>query len=214
MKNIKNIILITCIIFTQVFYAQIIVDMSDDDLVLPPGYNQTGQYYEKDVNNYLDNFTGTWEYINGSEKFQLILTKSVMYHNIIPKFNINVFEDGITFKYKKFIDNILVFESPTITEPKFHSYDGVILEGYMVDYGRVTKSVYNLPVLGGELLKQGGEYFHPTCIIRKLNTPSGQPEKIKFNLYMRQSSFGETSNEAYDGLPTFSIPNNVILTKI
>lgn len=214
MKNIKNIILIACILFIQAFYGQIIVDMSDDDLVLPPGYNQTGQYYEKDVNNYLDNFTGTWEYVNGNEKFEVILTKIIMYHEVDPDLNLNFYEDGIKIQYKKYHNGSLIFESPIVDYPSFSSYDGVILEGYMVDYGRVTKSVYNLPVLGGELLKQGDEYFHPTCIIRKLNTPSGQPEKIKFNLYMRQSSFGETSNETYDGLPTFSIPDNIQLTKI
>ena len=69
MKNfINNILILISANISFTMNAQVIVDMSSD-VVLPTNYNQTGQYYEKDVHNYLNRFVGTWEYINGNEKF-------------------------------------------------------------------------------------------------------------------------------------------------
>lgn len=210
----KLIILLLFILFSCKSTSQIIVNMAGDNNNYPNDYLSNGEYYIKDINNNLDNFTGTWEYVNGNEKFQIILTKVVMYHQVIPELDYNFYEDGIVLQYKKFLNNNLTFTSPLYQDPNFSSMDGITLQGYVVDYARVTKTIYYPQAMGGGLRKQGGEYFAPNCIIEKLPSISGQPDKIKFNLYMRQSMFGETSNEAYDGLPTFSIPNGIVLTKI
>lgn len=47
--------------------------MAGDNNNYPDNYLSNGEYYIKDINNNLDIFTGTWEYVNGNEKFQIIL---------------------------------------------------------------------------------------------------------------------------------------------
>lgn len=163
--------------------SQIVVDMTSDDPV-PSNYNQTGQYYEKDVHNYLLPFIGTWEYVNGNEKFQIILTKVTKYHTVIPDLNLDFYEDGITLQYKKFVNGNLVFESPVTGKPIFTSENGLELEGAVTDYGRVTQTVYKPQQMGGGVWKQGGEYFYPDCTIEKLPLSLNEPPKIKFHFIL------------------------------
>ncbi|WP_332454438.1 DUF6705 family protein [Chryseobacterium aquaticum] len=184
----KNIIiksfLLSLITIMMNCKGQIIVDMSSD-VILPSNYNETGQYYEKDVHNYLDNFSGIWEYVNGNEKFQIILTKMIKYHNVNSKFNINIYKDGITLKYKKYLNNNLIYESPSNDYPSFTTENGSKLEGYINDSGRLTRTVYYPKGTGGGILKQGGEYFHPSCTIELLPailTLNGGVEPRKLNL--------------------------------
>ncbi len=79
---LKIIFLISILLIINFSNAQTIVNMAGNSTNLPSNYRSTGNYYIKDVNNYLDNFTGTWEYVNGNEKFQIILTKVYKYHTI------------------------------------------------------------------------------------------------------------------------------------
>lgn len=192
--------------------GQIIVDMSSD-VVLPSNYNETGQYYEKDVHNYLDNFVGTWEYVNGNEKFQIILTKIIKHHTNIPEIKLNFYEDGISLRYKKFVNNNLVFESPAINKPTFSTLNGQTLRGFMQDYSRLTTTVHYPQAAGGGVLKQGGEYFTPDCTIELQPLSLNSPPKIKFTLDIGET-VGEYRNPAYNGMPTFSVPNDVVMTKV
>lgn len=219
MKNfIKNILILISANISFTMNAQVIVDMSSD-VVLPTNYNQTGQYYEKDVHNYLNRFVGTWEYINGNEKFQIILTKFVMYHNVTPIINLNFYEDGIGVQYKKFENGNLIFSSPIPNEPNFTTYNGINLEGNITDYGRVTVEV-NRPTFGflePLTLHKGGEYFYPDCMIELQPLSLTEPPKIKFSLYFSRETggFGNPhNNPAYNGQPLFSIPSNIIMTKV
>ncbi|WP_317038877.1 DUF6705 family protein [Chryseobacterium aquaticum] len=213
MKNITIKLILLGFITSMInCKSQIIVDISSD-AVLPSNYDETGQYYEKDVHNYLDNFTGTWEYINGNEKFQIILTKMIKYHNVNSKFNINIYKDGITLKYKKFANNNLTFESPSYSYPNFRTENGQKLEGFFTDYERLTRTVHYPQGAGGGVLKQGGEYFHPSCTIELQPLTLNSPPKIKFTLDIGET-VGEYRNPAYSGMPTFSIPNDVVMTKV
>ncbi|WP_130914077.1 DUF6705 family protein [Chryseobacterium taihuense] len=222
MKTITFKILFFNIIFIfAIFNSQTIIVRGQNNGNLPEDFNSTGQYYYKDVYNYLDNFVGTWEYVNGNEKFQIILTKIIKYHTNIPNIKLNFYEDGIAVRYKKFQNGNLVFESPLPNEPSFTSQDGQKLEGYIVDYGRVTVDVNwpTVPTLGPQgVFKHGGEYFHPTCIIEKMPLILNHPQRIKFKLYLgKPSAYGignEYNNPAYNGLPTFSIPNMVVMKKV
>jgi len=181
---------------------------------LPENFLSSGQYYYKDVNNYLDNFTGIWEYVSGNEKFQIILTKVIKYHVIVNSFfNHNFYEDGIRIQYKKYVYNNLVFESPSYNYPNFRTEDGQKLEGFFTDYGRLTRTVYYPKGAGGGVLKQGGEYFHPSCTIELQPLTLSSPPKIKFTLDIGET-VGEYRNPAYSGMPTFSIPNDVVMTKV
>ncbi|CAD7808796.1 hypothetical protein CHRY9390_01890 [Chryseobacterium aquaeductus] len=198
--------------------AQTVVDISSST-PLPSDYNENGLYYEKDIHNYLDNFVGVWEYVNGKEKFQITLTKIVKHHLYSPKVKLNVYEDGIAFQYKKYKGSLLIYSSPIMSKPTFRTYDGNKLDGTFIDYERVTQEVrwphYVGPPMAGTIYKQGGEYFHPDCTIEKVS--SGLVSQIKFHLYLwpMNAGFGSPyDNPIYAGQPRFSIPNDVILTKV
>lgn len=65
------------------------------------------------------------------------------------------------------------FESPVVNEPSLTRSNGIKLEGYIVDYGRVTVDT-KLPldnILKLGVLRQGGDYFHPSCTIERCNVP-------------------------------------------
>ena len=219
MKSI-NLKLVLIILVMNLFNckSQTIIHLGQKNHNLPKNFKSFGQYYYKDTNNYLNSFIGTWEYINGSEKFQISLTKITKYHEVTsspPYLNLNYYTDGIAYKYKKFVNGNLIFESPNSTEPALTILEnnGTILEGFIKDYGRVTRTVYKPQIVGGGVLKQGGEYFDPICQIELQPLSLSEPPKIKFSLGFWEN-FGEYTNPIYDGQPKFSIPNNIILTKV
>ena len=187
--------------------------MSGDDINYPHGYLGTGQYYIKDINNYLDNFTGTWEYVNGNEKFQIVLTKVIKYHVIEPLLDLNFYEDGIVLRYKKFVNNSLIFESPNYEMPDFISRDGLLLKGGIYDYGRITKTIYMpFPRNSTEVYMPGGQPIYPHCWIERLMTLRTEPKKIKFSLSLTGTI--NYDRATYAGQPTFSIPNDIVMVKV
>jgi len=214
MKNISiKLFLFSFIISMMNCKSQTIIVRGGDNGILPEGFKNTGLYYYKDVHNYLDNFVGTWEYVNGNEKFQIILTKIIKHHTNIPEIKLNFYEDGIALRYKRFVNNNLVFESPAKNEPTFSTLNGQTLKGFMQDYGRLTRTVHYPQAAGGGVLKQGGEYFTPDCTIELQPVALNGTPKIKFTLDIGET-VGEYRNPAYNGMPTFSIPNDVIMTKV
>jgi len=214
--NIKYLTVLLLLTNFIICKSQTIIVRGGNNGSLPSNFLSTGSYYYKDVHNYLDNYVGTWEYVNGNEKFQILMTKILKYHIFHSDIKLNFYEDRISIKYKKFVNNTLMFESPSNSDITFISDDGLKLKGSMTDYGRVTvdANYWPTPLLPSGVFKHGGEYFHPRCTIEKI--PQSSPAKIKFNLSLRQSSgFGnEYNNPAYAGQPTFSIPNNVVMTKV
>lgn len=211
MKKISINILLVFLFSTAVVKAQTVINMADNNTNYPSGYLSNGQYYIKDVNNYLDNFTGTWEYTNGNEKFQISLSKLVKYHRLTPINNYNYYEDGIKIIYKKFYNGNLIFKSPDIEKPYFDTKNGQILNGYITDYGRIAKTVI-VPKIN-KVLFPGGYPLQPKCNIELLPTNSNEPKKIKFHLYY----WDHTTNydhETYAGQPIFSVPSDIIMTKI
>lgn len=217
MKNIylKIIFLLPLFLCSNLSISQIIIKRGEKGIngVLPPDYNRTGQYYYKDVDNYLDNFTGTWEYVNGNEKFQIVLTKVIKYHVIEPLLDLNFYEDGIVLRYKKFVNNSLIFESPNYEMPDFSSTDGLLLKGNIKDYGRITKTIYMpYPRNSTEVRWQGGHPIYPHCWIERLMTLRTEPKKIKFSLSLTGTiNYDRTT---YAGQPTFSIPNDIVMVKV
>ena len=182
------------------------INMAGDNIAYAHGYLSTGQYYIKDINNNLDNFIGTWEYVNGNEKFQIIFTKVIKHHKISSISNSNYYEDGIKYIYKKYVNNVLVFTSPARDYPSFRTKDGILLEGSIKDYGRITKNVY-VP-LANKLIYPGGGPVDARCKITKLSA-----NQIKFYLYLRDH-FPNYDDETYAGQPLFSVPNDIIMTKV
>lgn len=68
MKKIINILII---FFGIICNAQIIVPLEYDNF-----NNLENGNYLKDVNGYLDKFTGTWKYVNGTEEFIVKIEKA------------------------------------------------------------------------------------------------------------------------------------------
>jgi hypothetical protein len=208
-NKIKILILLTGLSmqYKAQMYTIDMADNSSNSNIPPQNYLSTGQYYIKDISNFLNNFVGTWEYKNGNEKFQIILTKVIHHHYVETELlNYNYYQDGIKYQYKRYVNNVLVFESPIKNYPSFRTKDGVLLEGSIKDYGRITKNVY-LP-LTNELMYAGGGPVDANCDIIKVST-----NQIKFHLYLRQH-FPNYNIEAYAGQPIFSLPNDVTLTKV
>lgn len=214
--NIKYFKILFLLVLSNMINAQTIVDITSNN-TFPSDYNKTGLYYEKDIHNYLDNFVGTWEYINGNDKFQIILTKITKYHYVNNDLNLNIYEDGISVSYRKYVNNNLIYNSPTPSKPALKTYNGDKLEGFFIDYGRVTVQV-NWPAFSNMgILHQGGEYYRPTCKIERMSPIVGQPERIKFKLYLENFTGGMGNpykNPLYNGLPTLSVPNMVVMRKV
>ena len=116
-------ILVTLIVFLSFFSvsSQTIVDMAGQR---ESSHYKNGEYYLKDVNNYLLPFLGTWRYVNGISEFRITVTKVSKYRVIFSDYKIDYYEDGVLLTYQKYENNDLVFSSPnTVTYP-----DGVIKE--------------------------------------------------------------------------------------
>lgn len=212
MKNLLfNIFLLFSLSITITFNAQTIVNMAGDNSVLPPNYRKTGEYYIKDLSNYLNSFTGTWEYTNGNESFQIILDKKIKYHVVIPQLNLDYYKDGITIQYKKFINSNLIYASPVSDRPTFQAEINNLLSGYVTDYGRIAKTVV-VPKINKVLLP-GGYPLQPNCDIELIPTNANEPKKIKFHLYY-WDHLTNYDHETYAGQSIFSVPNDIIMTKV
>ena len=207
---INKIILTVFLLNSMIVSSQNILIWGQNNGNLPSNFLNTGQYYYKDVNNYLNNFIGTWEYVNGNEKFQIVLTKVTMFHVVIPNLELNYYKDGIVMIYKKYLNNNLIFESPTYSNPNFLTDDGIILKGYLQDYGRISKTLY-FP-FSSEVYVPGGQPISPHCWLTKQPDMAGQPPRIFFNLDLTGTV--NYDKETYAGQPTFSIPNNVMMYKL
>jgi len=208
MKKIKLLMYSLTMILCWNTNSQIILDRSIKNDNLPENFDNSGNYYYKDVHQYLEWFEGTWEYVNGNEKFEITLTKVIEYHEVEPQLNLNFYEDGIVLQYRKYVDNQLTFESPAYQDPNFFCIDGNNLEGNIQDYGRISKSTY-MP-LTNLLLRQGGNPIYPFCTISKIPLENN---KVKFLL--NDSYFQNYYDfETYAGQPYYSIPDNIVMSKV
>lgn len=210
MKNIalKLSLLVATCVYSCSAGGQTIIAYGDENVTLPVNAMSTGQYYFKDVDQHLDNFVGTWQYVNSSEKFEVVCTKITNYHNVDPALNLNIYQDGITTQYRKYVNNVLVYQSPSQTVPELFSRDGVVLAGHTVDYGRTTKTIY-FPHDPTMVLQEGGGFIHPRT---RLEIVNDNPQQIKFSLSLTGTINYDV--ETYQGQPIFSIPNDVIMTKV
>ena len=208
MKKIYLIIYAIALLASLDSNSQIIITRSNDGTILPQNFQSTGEYYYKDVNNYLDWFVGTWEYVNGNEKFQITLTKVVEYHLINNYLNLNFYKDGIVLQYRTYLNNQLTFESPSYENPDFYCEDGNLLSGRIMDYGRLTRTLYKDP-FNTEVWIPGGTPMPTDCDITKHPLDNN---KIKFSLNFFEGQ--RYDSQTYLGQPVHSIPNNIVLTKV
>lgn len=189
--------------------CQTVIDMASSNNNLPSNFLSTGEYYFKDLQNNLDKFTGTWLYVNGNEKFELILLRINNHHVLDSELDYNYFEDGISIQYKKYVNDVVVYTSPVHSEPLLTCRDGISLEGFMTDYGRITKTdSFTIPGQQPFVFRQGGEPASARCWMKRV---SSNPDQVLFKLSLLFPKNHDA--ETYAGQPIFSIPNNVVLTR-
>jgi len=68
----KNTFLLFIILISTFFKSQsVIIDIEE------PGFGKPAGYYQKDTNNLLDPFQGTYIYTNGNKSFKIVLKKMI-----------------------------------------------------------------------------------------------------------------------------------------
>jgi len=199
----KKIILTLAIIITySCSSAQTVVDMATSHEV--NWSRKNGQYYLKDVNNYMQPYIGTWQYINGNEEFIITLTKIEMHHE--NQDNDDYYIDGINISYQKYENGILIYQSP----PNIDYPSGIIKEfGKLrltfTDYERVFK---NEPLNAS---RNAGHEAHLDLI----DNGNGS-YNLKFKLFTEQEhpNLGITYEPVTNGDPYHSTPTDIVMTKM
>ncbi|MCX8534697.1 DUF6705 family protein [Chryseobacterium luquanense] len=89
----KNIFIIFILFFTPLFKSQsVIIDIEES------GFGKPSGYYQKDLNNLLDPFQGTYIFSNGNTSFKIVLKK------MIKQYFASHYEDMIIGEYQ-YIEN-------------------------------------------------------------------------------------------------------------
>lgn len=184
MKNI--FITITLALIYSCSSAQTIVDMAGDR---QNEHYDNGQYYIKDVNDYMLPYLGTWRYIDDNKEFRITLIKVTMFHN--TQFDDNYYEDGLRIKYQKFENGILIYNSPLRENPT----------GIIKEFGKLNMSFTDY---------QRSEEIFPVDLILIPNGNGQYDLKFKLDKFERTNSYyKQHPNEPY-----FSVPNDIIMTKM
>lgn len=186
----KNLFLtLSFILLTSILFSQTVIDMAGEPL---QDEMENGNYYVKDVNNYMGPYIGTWHYINGNTEFRITLTKVTKYHEIDVEYNDNYYIDGLLIRYQKFENGNQIFQSPIEVYPTGIIKEPGKLNMSFTDYQR-NDEIFPLDLI---LISTG--------IINHFN--------LEFSLdrFERRNAYYENHpNEPY-----FSVPNNIIMIKM
>ncbi|MFD2891274.1 DUF6705 family protein [Flavobacterium chuncheonense] len=186
MKN-TIYILITTLVYSF-SSAQTIVDMAGNR---QNEHYKNGQYYIKDINNYMLSYIGTWRYVDGNKEFRITLTKVTKYHDVFALTNDNHFIDALYITYQKYENGQLVYNSPQDEYPT----------GIIKEFGKLNMSFTDY--------ERNNETFPVDLILM----PIGNNQyNLKFRLDMfekRNTYFEQHPNEPY-----FSVPNNIVMNKL
>ena len=185
MKNIFYTLLLVFITCSS--SAQIEVDMANSHNI--DWERKNGQYYLKDVNDYMLPYLGTWRYINGNKEFRITLTKVTMFHN--TQFGDNYYEDGLRIQYQKFENGILIYNSPLRENPT----------GIIKEFGKLNMSFTDY--------QRSGETF-PVDLILIPNGNGQYDLKFRLDHFERRNIY----HDLHPNEPFFSVPNNIIMTKM
>lgn len=173
--------------------AQTIVDVSTFNNGLP----STGKYY-KDMTGVYQNFLGTWEYINGNQTFRLTLFKTTKMPMDYPA---KYYMDIISGSYK------IIQNAGTINEVVLH--DSV---KYFPQSGETSTSIiYGRTANGIDMSGQmedtcgnGGTQIVRGFIKMHIINPNATPKQANMTIEKGTNIAGQT----------FTIPTNVVLTKV
>jgi hypothetical protein len=183
----KKIFITICIlVFSNIISAQIVRDMVDNPI---KDDTKNGTYYIKDVNDYMLPYIGTWKYIEGNKEFRISLTKVTKYHD--TKFGDDYYYDGMLIGYQKYENGQLIFNTPPDTYPACSIREFGKLRMTIKDYGR-NGCMFPVSL---DLISNGNNQYNLKFKIDKFE--------------QRNTYFEQHPNEPY-----FSVPNDIIMTKL
>jgi hypothetical protein len=194
--NIMKKIITICIacIITLSCKAQQVIDMAANNNM--DSKYENGTYYHKDVNNYLDAFTGTWKYeYDTNKEYRINLTKVEMYHELDQTFNFNYYTDGFSISYQMYENNVLVYQSPTIDFAGGSIKNSQEASLAFRDFGRL-----------------GAPFNLDLTLTSEIGSNGGQETMLNFNLIKWHAE--NPYHDEHPDEPYFSIPNDILMTKV
>lgn len=188
MKNI--LYTISLILFTNFLFSQTVVNMANSHNI--DWNRENGQYYLKDVNNYMLPYLGTWQYIYGNKEFRISLTKVPMFHVMFSDYNTDYYKDGLLIQYQKYENGQLIYNSQIDTYPT----------GIIKEYGKLNMSFTDY--------ERNGESFPVDLILFQNLNSNTEYLKFKIDRFERRNTY----YEQHPNEPYFSVPNDIIMTKM
>jgi len=185
----KYLIFILLISTSSHLYSQTVVDMAGDR---QSHHLKNGQYYVKDVNNFMQPYLGTWRYVDGNEEFRIILQKETKYRDVDTDYSIDYYIDGLKIQYQKFENGNLIYSSNIDSYPT----------GIIKEFGKVNMSFTDY--------ERNNEIFPVDLILE--STGLNEFNKLKFilNRFERRNTYhDEHPNEPY-----FSVPNDITMERM
>ena len=161
-----------------------------------------GTYY-KDLNNELNQFVGTWTYINGSKKYTINFKKLIKRE---PIWGPHYYEDLIIGGYKLEVNNQIIYNSILIT----YEYYEVPLRGigfvknqnkYMLTF----KDPLNCDISGNAKIEK--DPSNPNQLIWKMH------REFEMNPNFEKCPYLHNIDETSTFGDTMSLPYEMILTK-
>lgn len=192
-------------------FAQIVIDMANEEY--PDEYDKNGEYYIKDVGEFMNPYVGTWQYIDGDTEFRITIEKVEMYNVTIPEYYIDYYEDGLRINYQRYENGVLIFESPQNSTPT----------GLIEEFGNLSSTFtdYERFVENNILITSSYASFDTDFDLIPISSN-------EYNLHFRMSKIeglmafemenGERRGTYYvkpnPNAPYFSVPNDIIMTKM
>jgi len=189
----KNLLILILLVQFNLTFAQdpVVIDMVTIHEV--DNLYENGDYYIKDISGFMDDYVGTWSYVDGNTEFRITFEKVEMYHHYYEFTNstTNYFTDGLYLSYQKIENGTIVFSSPEYGIPPFSTISEFgKLHTPLIDFERNESGFpadFNLQLIGSEYQML-----------------------IDINTYNRRNTyFDEHPNE-----PFLSVPNNILMTKM
>lgn len=173
--------------------AQQIIDMSANNNI--DGKYLNGSYYHKDVNNYLDSLSDNWSYtFNTSKEFRIILEKVEMVHRT-GSLNYNYYTDGFSLRYELYDNGTLTYQSPLI------DFAGGSIES--------SKEIY---LSFRDFGRLGAPFSLKLTLEPAMDSNGRRTEKLRFMLSKFEAE--NPYHEANPNEPYFSVPNNILMTRM
>ncbi len=210
----KNITIIVVLFLTLGCKAQTpVLDIYNPNI----DFGNINNAYNKDVNNLLEPYIGSWLYTNGTTSLKIILQKRVMYHRLSN--NQSLYTDYIIGGYKYIENGVTILNCLN---------DLTLVKQFIFDYdlyGNILLSKTNIPSCAdcavnekrldltyNEPLTRNDISLSADMILRPI-TENGI-QKIKLLFYLRSLSLGMHVDGTPTNIEQHSIPyGEYILTK-